>query len=104
MERRRHDRHEVQLPVEMGCGTGLTRDMSVSGAYIEAPVFDVPVGGEFTFTVTFGHAESSGWVLRCQGLVIRIENKGDHVGIAASIERFLEINSDSGMAGMGHDH
>jgi len=104
MERRRHDRHEVQLPVEMTCGQGLTRDMSVSGAYIEAPIFDVPVGGEFTFSVTFGRADASSWVLRCQGLVIRIEDKGDHLGIAASIERYLEINSGNGMAGIEHEH
>lgn len=102
MERRRHDRHQVQLPVQMVCGDGHTRDMSVSGAYIEAPVFDIPVGEEFTFTVTFGRGEGASWSLRCEGLVIRIENKGDRVGVAASIERFLEISS--GMGGLERDH
>lgn len=76
--------------------------MSVSGAYIEAPLFDVPVGEEFTFSVTFGRPDTSSWILRCQGLVIRIEDKGDHVGIATSIERFLEISS--GMGGLDQEH
>ena len=102
MERRRHDRHQVQLPVQMACGEGHTRDMSVSGAYIEAPVFDVPVGEDFTFTVTFGRNDAEGWILRCQGLVIRVEDRGDHLGIAASIERFLEISS--GMDGLHRNH
>lgn len=103
MERRRYERHEVHLPVRMADGReGVTRDMSVSGAYIEAPVFDVPVGKPFDFSVTFGETGSGSWELRCRGLVIRIENRGDRVGIAASIERYLEINS--AMSGLEQNH
>jgi len=93
MERRRHERHDVSLPVKLEWGEGMTRDMSVSGAYIEAPIFDVPVGQPFNFSVTVGQAESGTWTLRCQGMVIRIDKRGDQIGIAASIDHYLEISS-----------
>jgi hypothetical protein len=96
MDRRRHVRHEVQLPVELDWGTGVTHDMSVSGAYIEAPRFDLPVGESFDFSVTIGKVETGSWTLRCHGMVIRIEKRGDRIGIAASIDRFVEISSFDG--------
>lgn len=92
MDRRRDVRHEVALPVVMEWGGGCTKDMSVSGAYIETNTFDVPVGQKFDFSVTVGQPESS-WTIRCLGLVIRVENQGDRVGVAASIDRFVEISS-----------
>lgn len=102
MERRKHERHDVALPVRFDWGEGLTRDMSVSGAYIEAPVFDVPVGESFNFSVTVGQADSGSWILRCQGLVIRIDKQGDRIGIAASIDQYLEISSN--MSGLDISH
>jgi hypothetical protein len=102
MERRRHDRHDVHLPVQLEWGEGLTRDMSVSGAYIETPSFDVPVGQTFNFSVTVGQPDDGNWTLKCQGLVIRIDRKGDKLGIAVSIDRFLEISSN--MSGIEQEH
>ncbi len=102
MNRRRDVRHEVELPVIMNWGDGVTRDMSVSGAYIETKEFDVPVGQTFEFAVTVGQPQTSSWTLRCQGLVIRIENRGDRIGVATSIDRFLEISSN--MSGLETDH
>jgi hypothetical protein len=102
MDRRRHVRHEVQLPVELDWGAGVTQDMSVSGAYIEAPPFELPVGETFNFSVTIGKAETGCWTLRCQGMVIRIEKRGEKIGIAASIDRFVEINSS--MSGLETSH
>lgn len=102
MDRRREVRHAVHLPVEMDFGTGTTRDMSVSGAYIEAQEFDLPVGHPFTFSVTIGKGEAASWTLKCRGLVIRIDRKEDRVGIAATIDRFVEINPN--MSGLKSDH
>lgn len=69
--------------------------MSVSGAYIEAAEFDLPVGETFEFAVTIGRDDPGPLKLRCRGLVIRIERKGDRIGIAASIDRFLEIRPNT---------
>jgi len=102
MERRRYDRHDVHLPVQLEWGEGLTRDMSVSGAYIEAPNFDVPVGQTFNFSVTVGREDDDHWTIRCQGLVIRIDRKGEKVGVAVSIDRYLEISSN--MSGIDIEH
>jgi len=102
MERRRAVRHEVRLPVKLDWGEGVTRDMSVSGAYIESPEIDVPVGQTVTFSITVGEGSSSSWTLRCEGLVIRIEHEGDRVGIATSIDRYLEISSN--MSGLENNH
>lgn len=102
MERRRSDRHDVHLPVQLECGSGLTRDMSVSGAYIETPSFDVPVGQTFNFSVTFGQGEARSLTLTCQGLVVRVERRGDQTGIAATIDQFVDINSSP--SGVEHDH
>lgn len=102
MERRMNDRHEVHLPVQLDWGEGMTRDMSVSGAYIEAKKCELPVGESFNFSVTVGHDVAGSWTLRCRGLVIRIEKNGDRIGIAASIDRFLEISST--MNGLETNH
>ena len=91
MERRRAARHDVQLPVLMERGGGLTRDMSVSGIRFETSAFDLPVGHPFDFSVTIGRHETGSWMLRCHGCVIRIESRGDHICVAAEIDRFLEI-------------
>ncbi len=101
-DRRRHVRHEVVFPVRMAWGEGKTRDMSVSGAYIETPTFEIPVGGTFEFTVKVEHSEPNAWVLKCQGLVIRIEHHGDRIGVATSIDRYLEINPN--MVGLEQSH
>lgn len=102
MDRRRAERHEVHLPVQMEWGEGVTRDMSALGAYIESPAHDLPVGQTFNFSVTVGQTNSASWTLRCQGLVIRIDQKGDRIGIATAIDRFLEISpNQQAAASMG---
>ena len=96
MERRRAARHDVQLPVLMERGEGLTRDMSVSGVRFETPAFDLPVGHPFDFSVTIGRHETGSWTLRCHGLVIRVESRGGRFTVAAEIDRFLEIRPNNG--------
>lgn len=102
MERRRSDRHDVHLPVRLDCGTGQTRDMSVSGAYIETPSFDMSVGQTFNFSVTFGQGEARSLTVTCQGLVVRVERRGNQTGIAATIDQFVDINSSP--SGVERDH
>jgi hypothetical protein len=65
--------------------------MSLSGAYIEAAEFDVHVGESFDFAITIGLSDPAPLTLLCRGFVIRIERRGDRIGIAASIDRFLEV-------------
>jgi hypothetical protein len=82
--------------VELQAGPGRTHDMSVAGAYIETGQFDVPVGGSFEFAISIGRVEEGPWKVRCRGLVIRIERHGDRIGVAASIDRFLEVRPQMG--------
>jgi hypothetical protein len=76
--------------------------MSVSGAYIETAEFDVPVGGSFEFAITIGRNDEGPWRVKCRGLVIRIDRKGDRIGVAASIDRFLEVRTQ--MSGLEKSH
>jgi hypothetical protein len=92
----------VHLPVELQQGAGETLDMSASGALIETAEFDVPVGGSFEFAITIGHDEEGPWTVRCRGLVIRIERRGDRIGVAAAIDHFLEVRPQ--MSGLRKSH
>lgn len=74
----------AELPVSFGDGsTGITRNISASGIYFEA---DRAPKGDYlmSFSVEFQNG-LGGLVLSCQGQVLRIEQLGDRVGVAARI-------------------
>lgn len=78
------ERVVTQLPVSFGDGsTGITRNISASGIYFEAD--RAPTGDYLmSFAVEFQNG-MGGLILSCQGQVLRIEQLGDRIGVAARI-------------------
>lgn len=87
--RRHAPRHPMALPVDVaGTGPGLTRDVSASGVYFECGG-GLEAGSPIQFDVTLDHAErGERYRLRCSGAVVRVEEKGGRVGVAATIASF----------------
>jgi len=82
-EKRRHKRIAIALPVILENATGVTRDVSASGAYFW-------VRGAYSIgeSLTFGmgrRTEVGRSILKCQGIVVRTEPRGDDVGVAVRV-------------------
>jgi hypothetical protein len=79
--------------VELAQGTGVTRNVSVSGVYFVTNAWRVVPGQPLDFTLVLDDLGTlAPWRLRCTGTVLRVEPRGEIVGVAATIEGF-EISS-----------
>lgn len=78
------ERINTQLPVSLGDGSaGITRNISASGIYFEAD--SAPTEDHLlSFSVEFSNG-IGGLTLRCQGQVLRVEQLGHRIGVAARI-------------------
>ena len=88
-ERRRSQRWDVAIPVELPHGTGVTRNMSAFGVCFET---DQPYtkGEPITFTVLLSHVDPGQPVrMRCRGEVVRVEHLGGKVRVASTIDEHL---------------
>jgi hypothetical protein len=87
-EQRRSDRHAGELPVEFGSGRGLTRDYSSSGIFFETDKTFSP-GQTIEFSIVLSGIDSNlPKYLRCSGEIIRVEEKGQKIGVAATIKTY----------------
>ena len=87
-EQRRAPRHSGKLPVELESGKGLTRDFSDSGIFFETEKSFTP-GQPIEFTIVLEHIDPERPVrLKCKGKIIRVEGKGQKIGVAASIQSY----------------
>lgn len=82
-ERRRHKRIAIALPVILENATGVTRDVSASGAFFW-------VSGAYAIgePIRFGmgrRTEAGKSMLNCRGVVVRTEPRGDDVGVAVRV-------------------
>jgi hypothetical protein len=87
-EQRRAPRHRGKLPISLKSGEGITRDFNVSGIYFET---DRPLsaGQSIEFSIVLKHTDPDRPLhLKCQGEIIRIEESGPKIGVAASIKSF----------------
>ena len=85
-EKRRATRHRVSLPITFEDGTGVTRDFSSVGVFFETDKSFVP-GQAITFTVQLKHVDPIRPVqLKCRGAIVRVEQRGKKIGIAADID------------------
>lgn len=88
-EQRRIPRHRGKLPIFLKSGQGITRDFNVSGIYFEA---DQPfsAGQSIEFSIVLKHAYPDRPLrLKCMGEIIRVEESGPKIGVAASIDSYL---------------
>jgi len=88
LEQRRELRNKGKLPVELGSGKGVTRDFSSSGIYFETDRSFSP-GQAIEFTIVLRHIDPNSPVrLKCQGEIVRVEEDGSIMGVAAAIDSY----------------
>jgi len=91
-EKRKEKRHDAAMPVILPDGTGLTRDMSVSGLYFwtDMPAFLPALGNSISFAVAITRPGGK-MTIKCKGVVVRTEPRGDDIGVAVKIIEATEI-------------
>jgi len=83
-EKRKEVRLRTELPVALENATGITRDMSASGAFFWTSG-NHAVGEKISFAI--GLQDGTGMVWMCEGVVVRVEPRGEDVGVAVRITR-----------------
>jgi len=85
-EQRQAPRVQGALPIVTECGKGITRDLSTSGVFFETDGSFSP-GQSIEFSIYFEHLCPDRPVcVNCKGAIVRVEKKGDMIGVAASID------------------
>lgn len=83
-EQRREERVPASLPVKLaGDETGLTRDVSASGIFLEFDASYAP-GTTISFSVDF-ETPGGRMVLNCQGEIVRMERRDSRIGVGVKI-------------------
>jgi hypothetical protein len=82
-EQRREERVFTVLPVDLGNGTGVTRDVSASGIFFEIDS-NYRLGSAIEFAVEMD-TPGGKMLLKCEGEIVRIEPRGPRVGVAVKI-------------------
>lgn len=81
-------RIRVEVPVHLEQGTGITRDVSLSGVFFFTDQ-DFAPGTTFDFVLELDYVSPGKPVLlHCRGEVVRVETAGERVGVAASIKEY----------------
>jgi len=81
--KRREDRMPVTRPVRVGRVTGVTRNVSASGVFLETNV-DYAAGSEISFAIELD-GPTGKMMFKCQGQIVRVEHRDGKVGVAARI-------------------
>ncbi len=86
-ERRKVNRINGKIPVELKEGGGFTRDFSTEGVYFETDQ-PISVGEELDFTMLLNFAyPAHSLQLCCTGKVLRVVQGGEARGVAVSITK-----------------
>jgi len=95
IEKRKTERIEVDVPVQLEQGTGVTRDVSLSGIYFmtEEPI---EAGTRIRFTMEFEYVVPGRPLhLDCSAQVLRVEPQGDSLGVAARIDDYKDLETNN---------
>ena len=84
MEKRREVRISVTRLARVGRRTGTVRNISTSGAFFETDVEYVQ-GSEIILAIELDGAAEKKLILRCRGMVMRMEHRDGKVGIGVKI-------------------
>src|SRR5262245_59607601 len=92
-ERRQEPRFQIVLPVMLDDTTvGQTQDVSASGIYVtfrQAVTHSLLLGSSIRIEMLLAHASPDGPVqVACDGEVIRVDRRGEEIGIAARITSY----------------
>jgi len=82
-EKRGKDRVFTRMPVNLEAATGVTRDVSETGLYIETDA-KYAVGSEISVSVAVD-TPGGKMMLRCRGNIVRIEPRETKVGLAVHL-------------------
>lgn len=87
-DRRKAPRFQLALRVQLEEGTGVTRDLSACGVLFETDcVF--ALGDVIQFAIILEHIDPSRPLrLQCRGQVVRVEQRGDTIGVAVIITAY----------------
>lgn len=84
----RAPRHQGKLPVKLKDASGVTRDFSSSGIFFETDRSFTP-GQSIEFTIMLDYADPAGPIhMKCRGEIVRIEENGPRIGVAAAIHSY----------------
>lgn len=78
------DRFDTELPVEIDGISGLTRNISATGVYLETDSHPSP-GSRVHFTVEVV-VRGQNLKMVCDGEVVRVDTKGDTTGVAIKLD------------------
>jgi hypothetical protein len=88
-ERRQETRYPLRVPVQLDRGAGVTRDLSLQGAYFETDLPYIPAE-PVCFEIAFDQPNAR-IQLRCVGQVLRVEHVGERRGVADTIKQLTMI-------------
>lgn len=91
-EKRNAPREAAELTISLADGSrGTTRDVSVSGLFFECST-DLAVGSEVSFSLEFDGLNRP-LKLVSQGLIIRVEQKGERTGVGVKMlsTKFISV-------------
>ena len=71
-------------PVVLAHGSGVTRNIRTSGVFFEINA-DYAVGSKIIFAIEFDGSQDEKLERRSRGEIVRIEPRGDKVGVAVRI-------------------
>ena len=81
--KRREERVQAALQVDLDHGTGVTRDVSTSGVFFETDM-DCAPGSEISFSIGLD-SPGGKLTLQCKGQIVRVERRDGKIGVAAKI-------------------
>ena len=85
-EKRGESRHRGKPPVELESCKGITRDFNGSSIFFERTALFSP-GQPIEFTIVLEHIDPEHPVrLKCQRKIVRVEESGQKIGVAATID------------------
>jgi hypothetical protein len=87
-------------PVRLDRGTGVTRNISASGIFFETDV-DFAPGSAITFSIELSGPQGEKLMLKSRGENVRLEIRGDKMGVAAKIMFSKLENNDPPTSGNG---
>ena len=94
-EKRQSLRRKGKFPVVLENSKGITRDFSNSGIFFETDKSFTP-GQAIDFTIVMEYVDPDRPVhLKCRGAIVRVEEKGNKLGIAATINSYSFDRSNS---------
>jgi hypothetical protein len=83
-ERRQAVRFPIAIPVELDEGTGITRDVSLSGVFFETTQWFAP-GEPVRLTLVLERASPGDPIRQCEGQVVRVGQSNGKVEVAVAI-------------------